>query len=314
MGGDAAAAARLDHLFSEPPDVQNQQNGFGTQYKTDQYAPGNEHDIQIPWMYAFARRPAGTAAEMRALQGIFRPAPNGLPGNDDLGGLSGWFVWAAMGLGPVTPGAPFYVVGSPEFTHVTIAPAGGGGEIAIDAPGASDSNQYVRSAKLGGQALDRAWLYDSELRGVRKLTLTMGDQPTSWGTTKGAVPPSASDSPLRRFGCAPRGVVSAERLGGSRGGGSKGRGRHSRPRLRLRVHPRRATVGKHVRFRFRVTMKSSNKWRPVRRALIRFAGHRVRTNRRGRASLVTSMSHPARMRARATAHGMRPARAWIRFR
>lgn len=312
MGGDQAALDRLDHLFSEPPDVQNQQNGFGTQYKTDQYAPGNEHDLQVPWMYAFARRPAGTAAEMRALQGIFRPTPNGLPGNDDLGGLSGWFVWAALGLGPVTPGAPFYAIGSPEFTRAVLTPAGGS-PLVIEAPGASDSSKYVRSAKLGGASLGRAWLYDSELRGARKLTLTMGASPSSWGTAASAVPPSASDSKLARFGCAPKGVVATESLvrpGGSGGGAKHGSHRH-RSRIRLSVSPRRAAVGAHVRFRFRALVKSSNKWVPVARARIRFAGHRVRTNSTGRASLVVRMPLAGRRRAMAVKSGMRPGKAWV---
>ncbi|MEA2375923.1 MAG: hypothetical protein QOD53_2386 [Thermoleophilaceae bacterium] len=308
MGGNQAALDRLDHLFSEPPDVQVQQNGFGTQYKTDQYAPGNEHDIQVPWMYAFARRPAGTAAEMRALQGIFRPTPNGLPGNDDLGGMSGWFVWAALGIGPVTPGAPFYVLGSPEFTRATITPAGGS-PIVIDAPGASDTNKYVRSAKLGTTSLGRAWLYDSELRGARRLTLTMGSSPSSLGTAAPAVPPSASDSALARFGCAPKGVVASERLSPTSSSHRHSHG-HS-ARIRLRVTPRRARVGSHVRFRFRALVKSGNKWVPVARARIRFAGHSVRTNSSGRASLVVRMPLAGRRRAMAVKSGMRPGKAWV---
>ncbi|HEX8075893.1 MAG TPA: GH92 family glycosyl hydrolase, partial [Thermoleophilaceae bacterium] len=273
MGGDGPAAERLDHLFSQPPDAQAQQNFFGTQYKTDQYAPGNEHDLQVPWMYAFAGRPARTAAEMRELQGLFRPTPNGLPGNDDLGGLSGWFVWAALGLGPVTPGAPFYAIGSPEFARATIEPAGGGMPIVIEAPGASESNRYVRSAKLGGQALGRAWLYDSELRGERRLTLSMGAQPSlTWGTSRSSVPPSASDSALARFGCAPAGVVGTERLSGP-GGAAAGRGgrgskKRQRPRIRLRVRPRHAAVGSHVRLRFRARVKSGGRRRAVARARI----------------------------------------------
>ena len=203
MGGDAAIA-RLDHLFSEPPDAQVAQNGFGTTYKTDQYAPGNEHDLQVPWLYAFAREPWRTAAVTRSLRTVFRAIPDGLPGNDDLGGLSGWYVWNALGLSPVTPGAPLYAIGSPAFEHATIAPANTGRTIAIDAPGASASKPYVAAAKLAGRALDRAWLYDAELRGAGRLSLTMTAHPAAgWGTEAGAVPPSASDAPLSRFGCTP---------------------------------------------------------------------------------------------------------------
>jgi predicted alpha-1,2-mannosidase len=204
MGGDAAAAGRLDHLFSEPPDVQVAQNAFGTTYRTDQYAPGNEHDLQAPWLYAFARRPWRTAAVTRSLRTVFRATPNGLPGNDDLGGLSGWYVWNALGLSPVTPGAPLYAIGSPEFPAATIDPAGPGGPLTISAPAVSGSNQYVRAARLGGRPLDRAWLYDSEWKRARRLTLEMSDKEgASWATSTQALPPSMSDSTLRRFGCAP---------------------------------------------------------------------------------------------------------------
>jgi predicted alpha-1,2-mannosidase len=204
MGGNGAAASRLDHLFSEPPDAQVGQNGFGTQYKTDQYAPGNEHDIQVPWMYPFAREPWRTAAVTRSLRAVFRPAPHGLPGNDDLGGLSSWYVWNALGLSPVTPGAPLYVIGSPAFPRSTIDPAGAGAPITIDAPATSATNQYVQAAKLGGKSLGRAWLYDSALKSARHLVLAMGSKEGApWGTAAKAVPPSVSDSPLSRFGCAP---------------------------------------------------------------------------------------------------------------
>jgi predicted alpha-1,2-mannosidase len=205
MGGNAAAAARLDHLFSQPPDAQVGQNGFGTQYKTDQYAPGNEHDLQIPWLFGFVREPWRTAAVTRSLRTVFRPAPNGLPGNDDLGGLSGWYVWNALGLSPVIPGAPLYAIGSPAFPKTTVDPEGPGAPLTIEAPGTSAARQYVRSASLGRRFLGRAWLYDSEWKRARRLTLEMGtEEGAPWGTAPNAVPPSATSSSLARFGCNPR--------------------------------------------------------------------------------------------------------------
>ena len=38
-----------------------------------QYAPGNEHDLQVPWMYAFAGQPWRTQAELRDLQHALPP-------------------------------------------------------------------------------------------------------------------------------------------------------------------------------------------------------------------------------------------------
>jgi predicted alpha-1,2-mannosidase len=212
MGGDEVAIERLDELFayelaSRVPlvaaEVHKQLNVFGLVYRTPTYAPGNEHDLQVPWMYPFARQPWKTQAVHRHLQGLFRPTLDGLPGNDDLGGLSSWFVWSALGLGPVTPGAPFLVIGSPVFEHVELVPDDGGPTLTIEAPGASLLTKHVVGATLGDEPLDRAWATHAELVGGT-LRLEMASSPSaSWATAAEAVPPSVSDSPLAAFGCDP---------------------------------------------------------------------------------------------------------------
>jgi predicted alpha-1,2-mannosidase len=209
MGGDAAAVERLDVHFAEPAsavpvvpsEVMNEATFFGIVYRTPFYAPGNEHDLQTPWMYPFARQPWKTASAHRQAQSSFRPTVDGLPGNDDLGGLSGWYVWSALGLGPVTPGAPFYVLGSPRFdTAVLDLP--GSKDVRIESPGASAVDRYVTAAELGGEPLDRAWLTHAELRQGGTLRLEMAPvHDPSWATSAEAVPPSLSDSPLRAFAC-----------------------------------------------------------------------------------------------------------------
>jgi putative alpha-1,2-mannosidase len=111
-------------------------------------------------------------------------------------------VFTALGLGPVTAGAPFSVIGSPEFPQAVIAPQGGGAPFTISAPDASDANPYVLSGSLNGAPLGRAWLYDSALATGGRLDLAMGSSPDeSWGAGQGDVPPSVSDSGLERFGC-----------------------------------------------------------------------------------------------------------------
>ena len=208
MGGDAAAVDRLDTHFSQLAgsvvpvavgEAQSRATLFGLAYRTNQYAPGNEHDLQTPWMYAFAGQPWKTQSVQRQIQGVFRPTIEGLPGNDDLGSLSAWYVWSALGLGPVTPGAPFYVIGSPVFEHAVLD-LPGRDDVTIDAPGASLTAKYVQSATLGGERLDRAWVTHQQLRKGGTLRLEMGSSPnTSWGLA--AVPPSLSDSALSAFAC-----------------------------------------------------------------------------------------------------------------
>lgn len=208
MGGDAAAVERLDQHFLEaasvapgPAEVMNEATLFGIAYRTPFYAPGNEHDLQTPWMYPYARQPWKTASVQRQVQSVFRPTVDGLPGNDDLGGLSGWYVWSALGLGPVTPGAPFYVLGSPRFDRAVLD-LPGRKDVVVESAGASAVNRYVTAATIGGEPLDRAWLTHDELRKGGTLTLTMGATPSAtWATSADAVPPSLSDSPLSAFAC-----------------------------------------------------------------------------------------------------------------
>ena len=194
MGGDAVAVERLDRLFTAPPEVQNRVTFFGIRYPVPQYAPGNEHDIQVPWMYPFAGQPWRTQAELRELKQVFRPTPDGLPGNDDLGSLSAWWVWNALGFGPVTPGAPFFVVGSPQFERVEVRVRDGRGAkpFVVEAPGSSDLAPYVQ----GGPS----WFPASDLRPGGRLQLPMGPLPDR---TPKARPPSATDTPLAGFGCRP---------------------------------------------------------------------------------------------------------------
>jgi hypothetical protein len=87
--------------------------------------------------------------------------------------------------------------------------------------------------------------------------------------------------------------------------------RATRPRLRLRVIPRRGRAGRRTRFTFRVT---TNDGRPVAGALVRFAGRRARTGARGRARITTTIRRRGRRTARASLPGAKPARATIRIR
>jgi predicted alpha-1,2-mannosidase len=284
MGGDEVARERLDRFFSLHPEVQNRLTLFGLVYRTDQYAPGNEHDIQAPWMYAFAGQPWKTARELRQQDVLFRPTMDGLPGNDDLGGLSAWYVWSALGLGPVTPGAPLLVLGVPQFPRAVVT-APGERTFAIEAPGARGGVGYVFAARLDGRPLERAWLYDAELRDGSTLALRVASRPSpAFGADPAVRPPSASDSPLERFGC-----------------------RDALPPapLRASVAPRRVAAGEPATLRFRVRSLEPGGARPARRALVRVAGRRARTGRDGRTALRVRFARPGVHRAVVSGPGMR---------
>lgn len=208
MGGDDVVQQRLDTFFNLPAtagngfawgNVQNKQTAFGLFYFGNQFAPGNEHDLEAPYAYNAAGAPWKTQAAVRAATSVYSATPDGLPGNDDLGALSGWLVWSLLGVHPTIPGAPVYLVGSPTFPHATIHTPSG--DLVIEAPGADEAAKYVTSPALADQSLDRTWFTEEEWREAGSFAATMSAVPdTAWGTGPAARPPSVADD-LAVFGC-----------------------------------------------------------------------------------------------------------------
>lgn len=144
------------------------------------YNQGNEPDILAPYLYIHAGRPDRTAERVRRLLATeYGTGRAGLPGNDDAGTMSSWYVWGAIGLYP-NAGQPYYYIGSPVFSRIRID-LGGGKEFIIEAPETSETNKFVQEALLNGQPLNRAWLLHSEIAVGDRLILRMGAQPSDWG-------------------------------------------------------------------------------------------------------------------------------------
>ena len=111
---------------------------------------GNEPDEWAPWEFDFFGAPDQTQRFVRAIaDSEYADAPVDEPGNDDLGALSSWYVWAALGLFPVTPGAANLALASPLFPSVTIT-LPGGRRLVEPAPGAAASRPYVHALTVSG--------------------------------------------------------------------------------------------------------------------------------------------------------------------
>lgn len=178
MGGDKKAIARLDHFFTEV-------NGGVV---ADTAFMGNEPCEETPWVYDFAGAPAKTQQVIRRIQNeLFTSLPSGLPGNDDAGALSSWYVFSALGIYPEIPGVPGFVVGSPMFSKATIR-RDNGMTIQITGEGASADNFYVQKLEVNDKKWKSSWIPWSELSNGGTLHFTLGDQPTAWG--KNSPPPS----------------------------------------------------------------------------------------------------------------------------
>ncbi|HVV25197.1 MAG TPA: GH92 family glycosyl hydrolase [Pseudonocardiaceae bacterium] len=183
LGGPAATRARLDQFF--------------TQLNAGPNAPydwqGNEPNFDVPWVYDSAGAPWQTQSTVRRIMSqLYQPVPGGEPGNDDLGAMSSWYVWAAMGIYPQTPGVPMLVVGTPLFDRIDVD-AGHGRSIRITAPGASDTNQYVQSLAVNGRPTQHTYVMLPH-SGTTRLDFTVGSRPNQhWGTD---APPSFGAGPV----------------------------------------------------------------------------------------------------------------------
>ena len=84
---------------------------------------------------------------MRQVQDqIWADSPGGLAdGNDDLGTMSAWYVWSALGMYPMTPGTSTLALGSPLFPQAVIT-LPSGSTLTIDGNGAATNAPYVQSA------------------------------------------------------------------------------------------------------------------------------------------------------------------------
>ena len=119
----------------------------------------------------------------------FTTCAGGLPGNDDLGATSAWYVWAALGLYPVTPGADTLAVHGGIFPSVLIQRPNGN----LTVSGGSTSSPYVQSLTVNGTATSHNYLRFCDIAGGGTISYAMGTSPSSWGTGSGDVPPSFGD-------------------------------------------------------------------------------------------------------------------------
>jgi putative alpha-1,2-mannosidase len=122
----------------------------------------------------------------RALQTLFTAQPDGLPGNDDLGALSSWYVWSALGLYPAIPGVAGFAIVNPLFSHETIT-LGNAGRLSLSA---SSRGRYIRSLTLNGQPYASSWLPLAAIARGGSLVFVRGSIPSAWGTAPSSVPPS----------------------------------------------------------------------------------------------------------------------------
>jgi hypothetical protein len=198
IGGNAEAVRRLDKFFTRL-------SGWGTPY----FNIANEPSFVAPYAYTFAGSPSRTQRVVRrVMTETFNATPGGLPGNDDLGATSAWYIWSAMGLYPAIPGVGGFVISAPSFSSIVIRLGKAGSlaseqnriarnrrQIRIEAQPSPTDHSYVQSLTVNGKLHTRSWVPIEAIgTGLPTLRFTLTDNAeTKWATNPADVPPSFTE-------------------------------------------------------------------------------------------------------------------------
>ena len=176
IGGKVNAEKRLDEFFTR----------LDAGYNDAWFASGNEPSFHIPWIYNWVGAPYKAQSIInRVLNEQYSSEIDGLPGNDDLGTMGAWYVFACIGLYPQIPGVGGLTVNTPIFSTVKVhLPKG---DIIIK--GGSEKNIYIQSMKLNGKPYENTWLDWKDLSNGATIDYNTSGKPNKiWGTK--VTPPS----------------------------------------------------------------------------------------------------------------------------
>ncbi len=168
MGGDKELEKFMDNFFA-----------------ADMYYVGDEFSMHAPFMYNFIGAPYKTQKVVRdMLARYFFNDVGGLPGNDDCGQVSSWYLFGAMGFYPAVPSEPIYQLCSPVMDKVEIS-VGEGKKFTIIANNNSKENCYIQSATLNGKPYNKSYIHHDDITSGATLELVLGSEPNlNWGLEK----------------------------------------------------------------------------------------------------------------------------------
>src|ERR1700761_5145488 len=156
-----------------------------------QYIHGNEPSHHLAYLYMYAGAPLKTQARLKQIMDTqYKPTPDGLVGNDDLGQMSGWLLFTSLGFYPVTPGSNQYVLGRP-FVDRALIHLPNGKMLTIESMNMSDSLTFVKDVELNGKSLDRSYVTHEELMQGGTLKFVFSNEKEAEWSHKSLHPPTS---------------------------------------------------------------------------------------------------------------------------
>lgn len=192
-GGEDRLIARIDQVFDAKVDPKIFEHMEDITGLIGWYAHGNEPSHHVAYLYAYAGEPWRTQERLgQIMKTQYAPRPDGLAGNDDLGQMSAWYVFTALGFYPVAPASNEYIIGRPFLPRATLN-LPNGKRFTVVADALDDAHPYIGSVTLNGKPLQRAFLRHEEIMAGGELRFAMQAQPDkAWGGAAAQRPYSMS--------------------------------------------------------------------------------------------------------------------------
>lgn len=179
LGGKQKFVKYLDELFTMnlPDEFFAETEDITREGIIGGYVHGNEPAHHAAYLYNWTDAPWKTQERVRMiLKHQYKPAPDGLGGNDDCGQMSAWFLFSSLGFYPVAPGSDQYSLGSPAI-KTAVLKLENGKTLTIEAVNQSDKNVYVQKVLINGREIRRNSITHAEIMNGGKLTFMMSDKP-----------------------------------------------------------------------------------------------------------------------------------------
>jgi predicted alpha-1,2-mannosidase len=195
LGGDQKLIAKLDAMFEAKVDPKQYAEVEDIAGMIGQYIHGNEPSHHLAYLYDYAGQPWRTQERLKQIIDTqYKPSPDGLVGNDDLGQMSAWLIFTSLGFYPVTPASNEYVIGRPFVDQATLN-LPNGKHFRVTAQDMSEQNRYIASVSLNGKPLNRSFIRHEEIMAGGELRFVMAPKPNKrWAAEEDARPFSMSRS------------------------------------------------------------------------------------------------------------------------
>jgi len=176
MGGKAGFVSRLDTLFSVSSKL-DKDTPMDVSGLIGQYAHGNEPSHHVAYLFNYGDAPWKTQERIyQIMSTLYSNKPDGLCGNEDMGQMSAWYVFSALGFYPVNPADGKYVFGTPQFSEIAVN-LPNMKSFVVKAQNLTDQNIYIKKVVLNGKEYDKGYITHQQLLEGGILEFQMSDQP-----------------------------------------------------------------------------------------------------------------------------------------